>query len=545
MRRTLLVAMLISLADAGGLRAQAHHHDDVGLRPPADIGRVAFSISCRPAARREFEQGLALLHSFWYEEAGKAFRRAAAADAACGMAYWGHAMSLVHQLWGAPDSAGMRVGLADVRTARAAGLPTPRERAYVAAIGAYFDHPAAPGADSIKAEVRLRAYGDSAAALARRYAADDEAQIFHALALLANADHSDTSFAAAHRADSILLPLFQRHPMHPGVAHYIIHANDAPPLAPLALEAARKYAAIAPAIPHAQHMPSHIFIRVGAWDETIASNRRATASGAVYQRQEGMQGVWSHNLHTMDFLQYAYLQEGRDREAAALVDTVVAARTSTPPAPHVLAFFQALMPARQALELGDWKAAVRIPAPTAPDSGLTWSAGLVRFARGLGAARMGDTTMARAEMAGLDSIARRLTQHGDTAFARSATMERTAVSAWVALAAGDTAGAVRHAEAAASQENSAVETPLIPARELQGELLVQLGRGSEAATAFRAALRNNPNRARSLFGLARAADVAGDAAGARDAYRKYLALMVKSDGTREELAAARKSVATR
>ena len=545
MRLLLLGTIALVIVVARPLVGQGHEHHDEGVRAPADIGRVAFPISCRPAARSEFERGMALLHSFWYEEAGKAFRRAAAADSACGMAHWGHAMSLVHQLWGAPDSADMRAGLEDVHAARRAGLPTLRERSYVGAIAAYFDYPIPAGADSVKSALRLRAYGDSAAALARRHPTDDEAQIFHALALLANADYSDTTFAAARQADAILLPLFKQHPTHPGIAHYIIHANDAPPLAPLALAAARKYATLAPAIPHAQHMPSHIFIRVGAWDETIASNRRATAFGAEYQRNEHMSGTWAHNLHTMDFLQYAYLQEGRDREAAALVDTVLAVRTTTPPKPHILAFFRALMPARQALELGDWARARAIPAPTAPDSGRTWSAGLVRFARGLGAARLGDTTAARFEMAALDSIALHLKANDDTSGARSTTMERTAVSAWVALATGDSAGAVRLAEEAASQENSAVETPLIPARELQGELLVQLGRGGEATTAFAAALKNNPNRARSLFGMARAAEGAGDAAAARDAYGKYLALMAKSDGTRTELEQARRSVALR
>jgi hypothetical protein len=529
----------------GHLSAQAHDHQDTGMRAPADVGRVTFPISCRPAARKEFERGMALLHSFWYEEAGKAFTASAAADTTCGMAHWGHAMSLLHQLWSAPDSADLQTGLTDVRAARAAGLATPRERGYVDAMAAYYDMPTPPRGDSIKAKQRLTAYAAAAAEQARRFPKDDEAQIFYALALLANADYGDSTFAASRQADSILFPLFRKHPRHPGIAHYIIHANDAPPLAPLALDAARKYAALAPAIPHAQHMPSHIFIRVGAWDETIASNRLATASGELYQRDAGMEGMWSHNLHTMDFLQYAYLQEGRDAEAQALVDTVLAVQKTTPPDPHILAYFRTLVAARQALELGDWRAAAALPIATAPDSGLSWSAGLNRFARGVGAARAGDTTLARAEMAALDGIEHHLRQKDDTTGARDIARERTAVSAWVALAAGDTAGAVRLAEEAARQENAAVETPLVPARELQGELLVLLGRGAEAREAFAAALRNNPNRARTTFGLAQAAELAGDPAGAREAYAKYLALMAKGDGTRPELAVARRSVALR
>ena len=227
------------------------------------------------------------------------------------------------------------------------------------------------------------------------------------------------------------------------------------------------------------------------------------------------------------------------------MDTVLAIRQTTPPDPHILAFFQALIPARQALELGDWSRAKALPIPTAPDSGLSWSAGLTRFARGLGAARTGDTATARAEMAALDGVEHHLRQEDDTSGARDAGMERVAVSAWVALATGDTAGAVKLAEEAARQETAAVETPLIPARELQGELLVLIGRGAEGKEALAAALRNNPNRARTLFALGRAAEEAGDTAAARDYFGKYLALMAKGDGTRPELAVARRSLASR
>jgi hypothetical protein len=225
----------------------------------------------------------------------------------------------------------------------------------------------------------------------------------------------------------------------------VIHANDAPPLAPLALDAARRYAKIAPAIPHAQHMPSHIFIRVGAWDETIASNRLATASGGAYQRSEGMTGVWAHNLHTMDFLQYAYLQEGRDREAAALVDTVLAVTKTTPPDPAILAYFQSLFPARQTLETGDWKRAAGLRIIVDADSGSPHAAGLTRFARGLGAARIGDTVQARGEIAALDTVERHFHRMDDTSGAQNVAMARAAIGAWIALASGDTTQAVRMA----------------------------------------------------------------------------------------------------
>jgi hypothetical protein len=527
-------------------RGQAHdHHEQAPTRAPADVGRVIFAISCSAGARARFERGMALLHSFWYEEAGKAFRAASAADPSCGMAQWGHAMSLIHQLWAPPDSTGLRVGLEDVRAARAGRLPTARERTYVEAMAAYFDYPAPAPGDSIKPSQRLEAYGTKMAELARRFPADDEAAIFDALAIIANAETGDTTFTASKRADSILLPLFRKHPNHPGIAHYIIHANDAPPLAPLALDAARRYARLAPAIPHAQHMPSHIFIRVGAWDETIASNRQATESGKAYQRREKMDGVWGHTLHTMDFLQYAYLQEGQDSAARRLRDEVLEVRKTVPPNPYTLAYFRALFPARQALELGDWASAAVLPVPTGPDSGLAWSAGLTRFARGLGAARGGDTAVARGELGALERIERHLAQKDNTSGARHIMMQRTAVSAWLALAAGDTVSAVKLATEAASKENAASETPLIPARELQGELLLALGRGAEARASFEAALRDNPDRARSLFGLARAAEAAGDTAAAREAYTRYLALMRHADGDRPEIAIARRQIAAR
>jgi tetratricopeptide (TPR) repeat protein len=536
-------AILVVLS-ADSARAQQHAHHDAGPAPTG-IGRVAFPTTCTPKAQAQFEKGMVLLHSFWYEEAGKAFKAAAAVDTSCAMAHWGHAMSLFHQLWMAPDSAARREATADLSRARALRPRTARERAYIEALATYFEATPQPPADTVTPKQRRQAYKRAMASVAREFPDDDEASILYALALIAASPYGDTTFAAAKQADSILLPLARKRPTHPGVAHYIIHANDAPPLASLALDAARRYAQLAPAIPHAQHMPSHIFIQLGLWDEVIASNRHATESGAAYERQERMDGVWGHRLHTMDFLQYAYLQQGRDAEAAKLVDEVGRAVRTVPPDSEGLPYYQTLFRARQALERGAWQEAAEVTVPTAPDAGLTSSGAMARFARGLGAARSGDTARARRAVGGLDSVEQRLRQRQDSNTARFVSTQRTALSAWLALSSGDSARAGRLATEAAAQENDAVETPLIPAGELQGELLLALGRNSDALRAFELTLRRNPNRARSLFGAARAAALAGDTDTARRRYRDYLALMAHANGNRPELEMARRFAASR
>jgi hypothetical protein len=524
---------------APGLSAQVtHHHATEGS---TRLGRVAFPTSCRPAAQREFLRGLALQHSFWYEEAAKAFHAAAAADSTCGMAYWGLAMSYFHPLWWQREAGlGLAEGQAAAVRAAALGAPTRRERDYITAVGAYYQDYA-----TAEPRTRIRAYADSMAKVHQRNARDPEAAIFYALALVASAPPGDTALSNEKRADLILDSLYARYPNHPGLAHYLIHANDSPQLASLGLNAARRYARIAPAVPHALHMPSHIFLRLGLWDEAIASNERATAEGRRYQAEQQMPGTWFHNLHTLEFLEIGYLQEGRDAEARRIVQEAGAVREITPATPLGAARWLAVIPLRYALERGEWREAAALPLHPVPESGPGTALAATRFGRALGAARSGDTTSARSEVRQLDSIVASLRERKKPEDADYVETLRQAAAAWLALATADTAEALRLAAAAADRQDMRAEAPYLFARELQGELLLQSGRSSDALAAFDSALKLVPHRARSLYGAATAARQSGDRAIARQRYQEYVALMAKGDGQRPELQAAQRFLATR
>src|SRR6266705_778185 len=438
------------------------------------------------------ERAVALLHSVWYERAADTFREAVVADTACAMGYWGQAMSLFHPLWTPPTGADLAAGLAASERGLAL-VRTPRERDYLTAIRTYYadygqrDH-----------TTRLAVYAEAMDGVRRRHPRDREAAIFYALSLiaLAQANATDTTFSYQKRADAILEPLFKAEPRHPGLAHYLIHTNDAPRLARLGLYAARHYAEIAPDVPHAQHMPSHIFTRLGLWDDDIASNIRSAASARTFEDERHLDALWDQRGHAWDYLVYAYLQQGRDAEAKRVVDEAAAVTAVYPVGSLTNAYALAAIPARHALERGRWREATTLVVRSSPE----WRAAeaLTHFAHALG----------------------------------------------------DTAEAVRLATTAADLEDVTQKHPvtpgsLLPARELLGDLLLELGRPVEAARAYAASLAQQPNRARSLFGLARASEQAGDLATARTRYREYLALMQHSDGTRAELEIARGALSGR
>src|SRR3989441_508974 len=533
------IALILPLF--GPLAAQVDHEHH-GER----LGRVAFPTSCGPAAQAHVERGVALLHSFWYEPAGDAFRDAVAADSTCAMGYWGQAMSLLHPLWTPPAPAELTAGLAAAE--RGLGLArTPRERDYLAAIDAYYKDDAATDP-----KTRLLAYAQAMEGLQRRNPRDREAEIFYALTLIAlgHANATDTTFTYQKRADSILEPLFNREPLHPGLAHYLIHANDVPQLAQLGLYAARRYAEIAPDVPHAQHMPSHIFTRLGMWDADIASNTRSAAAARRFEVEQQMHALWDQRGHAWDYMVYAYLQQGRDRDAKRIVEEATAVTAGYPVGSLPNAYALAAIPARYALERGRWREAAALAVRPAPE----WRAteAITRFARALGAARSGDTAATRAEVMALAEIeSAEATAGGTHAYwAGQVTIQRLAATAWVARAAGDTAEAIRQATAAADLEDVTQKHPvtpraLLPAPELLGDLLLELGRPAEAAGAYAASLTRQPNPARSLFGAARAAELAGDRTTARARYRQYLMLMQRSDGERSEVGIARLALTRR
>ena len=537
----LAVCGAVSLILVAPVRAQEHEH---GGAPGEQLGHVAFATSCRPDAQARFERAMALLHSFWWEEGARAFRAVAAADSTCAMAYWGLALNY----WGNPFVGGpvgedLRHGAAATVVGLALSAPTARERGFLAAAGAlYRDY------ETTSNPRRLQAYSDTLARVYRDFPADPEVAIYYALSLVATASPSDTTFARQRQAAAILNPLFRSFPEHPGLAHYIIHANDSPQLASLGLDAARRYAQIAPSAPHAQHMPSHIFIRLGLWDESIAANQRSLDAGIEYARAQHLKGVAPEQFHALDYMVYGYLQEGRDSAARRTVGQGLALTTVLSSDALVTNYNRVAMEARVPLERSDWAAAAGLPVRAAGQGGIGEALG--HFTRGLGAARRGDTAQARVEIAALATIAAALAGQPGYNWSRVVSNEKQAVTAWVLLAAGDTAGALREAAAAADREDVTAKHPvtpgeLLPARELEGDLLLAVGRYASAGTAYEATLRREPGRPRSLFGWARAAELAGDVAAARTGYRAYLGRMQQGDGTRAELEIVRGALSGR
>lgn len=501
------------------------------------LGRVVFPVSCAPEAQRRFEHAMAVLHSFWWEEGENAFHAVLAADSSCAMAYWGLALNAWgNRFAGGPTGPALAKGARAAARAAALGAPTARERGFIAAAAALYRD-----AESTPSAARLQASADTMARLYRDFPRDVEVAIYHALALVATAPRTDTSFAQQRRAVAILDPLFARYPDHPGLAHYVIHATDSPRMARFGLPAARRYARIAPAAPHAQHMPSHIFVRLGLWDETVAANLRSYRAAAEYARSAGLAGGTADELHALDYAVYAYLQRGRDSAARA---AVALGRLVTPSGSRALTggYNGTALAARIPLERGDWAEAAEFPAPG--DSAPPVAAALVRFTRAIGSARSGRVDAARREVAALDSLATSLEARQEPYWARVVRIKRDAAAAWARLAAGDTAGALALGHEAAETEEVTDKhqvTPgeLLPARELEGDMLLAAGRPAEAREAYRATLAREPGRARSTFGLARAAELAGDRGAAARGYREFLNLMEKADGGRPELALAR------
>ncbi len=538
MRLSARLALAAAIAFPPMLQSQDHgHQHQVGK-----LGRVVFPVSCTPAARQRFEHAMAVLHSFWWEEGGRAFGDVLAADSTCAMAHWGTALNA----WGNPFAGGPSTPAALARgteaAARASALPvrTERERGFVAAAAALYRD-----ADSIPNPVRLQAYADTMARLYRQYPRDTEVAIFYALSQIATAPRTDTTFAQQRRAIAILEPLYARYPNHPGLAHYVIHATDSPRLARLGLGAARRYAEIAPAAPHAQHMPSHIFVRLGLWNETIASNWKSYRAGADYAKAMGQPGA-PEELHALDYAVYGYLQQGRDSAARAAVEE--GSRVKTDSRALVASYNRTAMAARVPLERGDWTAAAAFPKPA--DSLAPVATALVRFTRAIGSARSGRAEAAGSEVKALDSIATALEAKGEPYWTRVVRIKRDAAEAWMRWAEGDTVGALALARAAADSEEVTDKHPvtpaeLLPARELEGDMLLLAGRPAEARAAYRATLARERNRARSLFGLAGSAELAGDRRGAAMGYREFLALMAKADGDRPELARAKAFIGKR
>jgi hypothetical protein len=528
-------AVITGLLFAARAGAQDHDHGAADK-----IGTVTFATSCSASAQPQFNRAVALLHSFEFLHAIEGFNATLQSDPSCAMAEWGIALSR----WANPFGVGIRpagplkLGLAAVTHARTIGPKTDRERAYVDAVSRLYEN-----ADTTEQSMRVAAYRDAMADVAASYPQDDEAAIFYALAIAAAASPADKTAAEQLKAGAILERLVVKYPDHPGIAHYIIHTYDFPPLANRAIEAARRYAAIAPSAPHALHMPSHTFTRLGYWQESIDTN---IASGAVAKRDKSV----AEELHTMDYRIYAYLQTGQDAKARALVAELPSVEARFDPeaigsaAPGSAGVFAlAAMPARYALERGAWADAAKLPVQA---SKYPYTIAITQFARAIGAGRTGDVETIRSAIDALTDLQRQLTQAKETYWAEQAEIQRRAATAWLAFAERREADALTAMRAAAALEDGTEKAavtpgPLAPARELLGEMLLALKQPAEARKEFEATLAKEPNRFRAVAGAARAASMSGDRAAARQYYAQLLKICERADSPgRPELAEAKK-----
>lgn len=487
----------------------AHGHGDAVQGE--QLGEVSFPVSCSAAAPSKFNRAMALYHSFYWPQVKKAFDDVLASDPGCAMAHWDHALVLMDNpfLWPLTGKA-LAEGLAAIDKAKGLSAKTPRERDYIAAAEQFFkDH------DKRDHKARVAAYEQAMAGLARRYPDDVEARILHALVLSANVDPKDKSYAKQLQAAEILEPIFRSHPGHPGVAHYLIHSYDYPPLAAKGLDAARRFAQVAASTPHAQHMPSHIFTRLGHWQDSIASNLASAATGKDLRAR----------LHAWDYLVYAYLQAGHEADAKHIVDetrAIAKVENETFAAAYALA----AIPSRYALERGRWTEAAALTLH--PDEfSFAWRSfpqaeAVNAYARALGAARGEDARAARIEIGRLNKLREAMLAAKQPYWAGQAEIQMEAAQAWVDWAEGDKRGAVKRLRAAAEREDATEKSaimpgPLAPAREMLGEMLLELKQPAEALQEFKAAQRKEPNRLRSLNGARRAAELSGNKAAARGA----------------------------
>jgi len=508
--RSLFAVNLITSTLAGGALAQ---QDET-------LGKLSFPTSCDPKAQAEFERGVAMIHSYWFLIARRTFEGVLRQDPDCAIAYWGIAIDLLNNVFVAPPSrADAEAAWAALEKARQIGAKTERERDWIEALSAYYrDY------DKTPVNARLAAYNKAMEQLTQRYPDDYEAKVFYALTLQATASPADTTYANQLKSAAILQKLYEQNPQHPGVIHFTIHAYDFAPIAEKGLPAARRYAEVAPAVPHARHMPSHIYSMVGQWEDSIASNASALAIQPDY-------------YHAADFAVYAHLQLSQDAKAKALAEKSVAT-ADRGDRPILFANFTAknAMPARYVLERADWAGAAALPLKA---SQYPQADSLTHFTRGLGKARSGDLDGAKQEIEAIKALRASLEKANQSYWADRSEEQMLTILAWVDLKEGTREQALKFMRAAADGEdgsikNVAMENRLYPFRELLGELLLETGQPVEALKEFETALKQTPNRYRALLGMARAADGAGDRQKAAEYYGRLVELAKNADSERPE-----------
>ena len=506
-----------------------------GAAQSQETGRVKFTNSCDPRVQPLLETGVAMLHSFWFGAGEKTFRAVLAQDPSCAIANWGIAAILMSNPLGGQGASPKAAAAAQsaIDEGRRVAPKTQRERDYIEAVATYFQD-FSTRAERSRQESRAKAFE----ALAARYPDDDEAQIFSALYIAGTQSQADQTFAAYLKAAAILEKQFVKYPDHPGVAHYLIHSYDAPPIAQQGLPAARRYASIAPAAPHALHMPSHIFTRVGAWEDSAATNQRAAEVA-----KKG--GDTDQAYHASDYSVYAYLQLARDEDARRTMEEAQKVSRTSPA--QAIPYAMAAMPARYAMERGAWREAMQLQPQS---SKFLFTDAITYFARAIGAARNGDVAAADKDAEELARLHKALQDAKNNYWATEVEIQRLAVAGWIALAQGKTDEALKFMRAAADLEDKNekhIVTPgrIVPARELLGEMLLEVKEPALALKEFEASQIREPNRFRGYYGAARAAEAAGDRAKATDYYAKLMVLTKDAGSQRPELARARAYVAQR
>jgi hypothetical protein len=489
----------------------------------SNLGKVHFQTSCTPAAQQTFDRGMLYQHSFWYSAANRTFEEVLKEDPSCAIAYWGIGLTYLYNPHAPPPPDKLPLGLEAVKKGQALGAKTQRERDYIDAIAAmYVDF------DKLDHRTRVLNYLKAEEQVAARYPDDDEAQIAYAITLNVAASPSDKTYSNQLKGAALLEPIFKRQPQHPGVAHYLIHLYDSPALAEKGIDAAKRYAQIAAAAPHAQHMPSHIFTRVGYWKESIDSNKES-------ERIAKLAGEQHDQAHAMDYLVYAYLQLAQDRDAKAVVDELskLDFKLDRFPGPYAVAASQA----RYVFERADWKGAAELQPRS---SKYAYADAITYFARAVGAARSGSPTAAKADIAKLIELRDKLKEAKDAYWSNIVDIQRQVASAWVLYAEGDREAALRAMSVAADAEDKTdkhpvTPGPLAPARELYGAMLLDRGMAKEALAAYEAVLKKEPNRLVAYIGAAKSSAAMGDEVKAQQ-FREHISqLAATGDKARPEL----------
>ncbi len=546
------IFLLIGLASTNLLAIS-----DVGcatVPEPGDLraaGKVDFPISCTPAVQSEFARGVALLHSFFYEEARRIFTSVAEQDPKCAMAQWGIAMTWWHPIWTPPTPDEMSAGKAAIAKAMGMTAGTDRERGFITALNVYYNTPDSSTADAVGQSChgpvgprdRVIAYEKAMRQLYDKYPDDFEAQTFYAFAILAvgYATPNDTTLSKQLQAGAMLEKLWKQNPNHPGAVHYLIHCYDYPALARRGLAAARSYDSIAPWVPHALHMPSHIFTRLGMWDESIAANRSSADASRAYAAMRHRDATEAEELHALDYMAYSYLQEAQDTKAKEIVDFAATVRKTNPELEFSGAYALAAIPTRYAFERNDWAAAAALTIPNLPHwSSFPFMEALIEYGHALGRAHIGDLDGARKAIARMGQLRDATKDPKFDYFKNHLEVQMQAASAWVAYGEGKKDEAMEMLHRSADAEDVLGKHPVspgafVPIREQLGSLLLELGQPKDAQREFEAALKIYPGRFRGLYGAALAAEQTGDKENAGRYYAKLAAQTAKSNGSRDEL----------